>query len=172
MDRMPEANSFEIFHKYSERLADDWGLASSSDPRLPAIMTSDANTPKKFLALFAQSTEKDILERLASNPNTPEEVLIGLADHYEQSVREATANNNMAPDVVSESLAKDENLNVRFAVASNPHSSTKALEHLSEDWNPYVVRRARKTINKLKAVKPAESTAERIQDTDIAAAGK
>lgn len=172
MDRMPEANSFEIFHKYSERLAEDWGLPSASDPRLPAIITSDSKTPRKFLALFAQSTEKDILERLASNPNTPEEVLIGLADHYEQSVREAAANNNEAPDAVSESLAQDENLNVRFAVASNPHSSLKALESLQEDWNPYVVRRANKTVNKLKAMEAPKSMPRKVQSSDIAVAGK
>lgn len=153
MDRMPEANSFEIFHMYSERLAENWGLSSASDPRLPAIIASDSNTPRKFLALFAQSTEKDILERLASNPNTPEDVMIGLAEHYEQSVREAAANNNQAPNVVSESLAQDESLNVRFAVASNPHSSEKALETLENDWNPYIVRRARKTLTKLDSVK-------------------
>lgn len=149
MNKGSGTNSFELFHKYSERLAEKWGLSSASDPRLPSIITSDPNTPQKFLALFAQSSENDILERLASNPNTPEEVLIGLADHYEQSVRVAAANNNKAPDTVSESLARDESINVRFSVASNPHSSQDALERLEEDGNPYVVRRARKTLENL-----------------------
>lgn len=146
-------NSFELFHKYSERLAEKWGLNSASDPHLPALITSDPNTPRKFLALFAQSTEKDILERLASNPNTPDDVLLGLADHYESSVRLALANNNCAPDKVIESLVEDDSVNVRFTVASNPNSSKRALEALEDDTNPYVVRRASKTLNRIKALK-------------------
>lgn len=146
-------NSFELFHKYSERLAAKWGLSSASDPHLPAIITSDPNTPRKFLALFAQSTEKDILERLAANPNTPDDVLLGLADHYDAAVRLALANNNCAPDKVVESLVEDESVNVRFTVASNPHSSKRALEALESDCNPYVVRRASKTLNRIKSLK-------------------
>ncbi|MBI1271883.1 hypothetical protein GC174_15770 [bacterium] len=145
-------NSFELFHKYSERLAAKWGLNSASDPHLPAIITSDPNTPRKFLALYAQSTEKDILERLAANPNTPDDVLMGLADHYDSAVRTALANNNCAPDKVIESLVEDESVNVRFTVASNPHSSKRALKALERDCNPYVVRRASKTLNRISAL--------------------
>ncbi|MCA9814464.1 MAG: hypothetical protein R3C24_02345 [Cyanobacteriota/Melainabacteria group bacterium] len=149
-------NSFELFHKYSERLAEKWGLNSASDPHLPAIITSDPNTPRKFLALFAQSTEKDILERLAANPNTPDDVLMGLADHYDSAVRLALANNNRAPDMVIETLVEDDSVNVRFTVASNPNSSKRALEALEDDNNPYVVRRASKTLNRIKALKKKE----------------
>lgn len=156
-------NSFELFHKYSERLAAKWGLNSASDPHLPAIITSDPNTPRKFLALFAQSTEKDILERLAANPNTPDDVLMGLADHYDSAVRTALANNNSAPDEVIESLVDDDSINVRYTVASNPNSSKQALEALEGDSNPYVVRRASKTLHRIKALKKPDKIEEKSQ---------
>ena len=148
----PEISTFELFQEFSDKLVKEFDLNSKSDSELPKIITSDKRTPEDILALFAETGNKEILERIACNPNTPKSVLMKLINHKSTDVRIACANNNKAADCVSEELAEDESLNVKFAVASNPHSSGKALNKLEDDENPYVARRASKTLTRLEAL--------------------
>lgn len=121
------------------------GLRSINDPDLPEVLCADSHTPRRFLALYAQSSESELLELIASNPNTPESVMAGLAFHYVASVRAMAASNKMLSISLSESLAFDESAFVRFALASNPRSSRLALELLQKDNNLWISKRATKT---------------------------
>ena len=138
----PIKNLVETFNEYCQRKYKYLGLSSFNDPQLPDLICSDSHTPENFLALYAMSTECDLLEKLAANPNTPIEVLAGLAFHYETSVRAKTASNAKISITLSESLAIDESLPVRFVVASNPQSSARALKLLQTDLNKFVANRA------------------------------
>lgn len=139
----------ESFQSYCHKRAIQLGINEFDDHLMPEIIIADSNTPGRFLALFAQSSECRLLERLSANPSTPNEVLLGLAYHYENSVRLSVAKNMNSSNTVSESLAKDESINVRFAVASNRNSSIKALKMLQSDRNVFISKRANTTIRSI-----------------------
>lgn len=135
----------ESINDYCRRTFKTLGLRSVNDPELPEAICSDKHTPKRFLALYAQSSESELLELIASNPNTPESVMAGLAFHYVESVRAMAASNKKLSTSLSESLAFDESAFVRFALASNPRSSKLALQLLQKDSNLWISNRATKT---------------------------
>ena len=146
------SDSKETYLEYCQRAYKLFGLSSFSDPELPEVICTDAHTPQRFLALYAQSSESNLLNKLASNPNTPQDVLAGLAYHYETSVRVMTASNSRISVALSESLALDESCSVRHSVASNLSSSVEALRLLRTDLNRFVSKRANNTLDKLKTM--------------------
>lgn len=137
--------SRESINDYCRRNFKVLGLRSINDPELAEVICSDVRTPRRFLALYAQSSESELLELIASNPNTPESVMAGLAFHYVASVRAMAASNKMLSISLSESLAFDESAFVRFNLASNPRSSKLALELLQKDSNLWISKRATNT---------------------------
>jgi hypothetical protein len=114
-------------------------------------IASNPNTPASVLDYLAKTSMRfpTLLERIADNPNASRLILRQLACHPALSVRAVVAENPSAPYEAQEILVTDDDVDIRYRLAENPHVPITILELLVEDSNPYVVERARRTLNRL-----------------------
>ncbi len=116
---------------------------------LPGVLAADPCTPASILALLAQTTELDVLEKIGANPSTPHEVLLRLSLHQEFEVKNAIIDNPNASDDVIEILTGDEDADIRYAVAENHNIAIRFIVHLCDDVNPFVANRAERTLSRV-----------------------
>ncbi|MBX9691468.1 MAG: hypothetical protein K2Z81_03725 [Cyanobacteria bacterium] len=137
---------------------------------LPGVKAADPCTPASILALLAQTTELDVLEKVGANPSTPREVLLRLCHHQDSEIRNAVIDNPNIPDEALEILTNDDDADIRYAVAENHNIALRFIEHLCGDYNPFVAARAQRTLcrvsNKYNLVSmPFSSESTRINGT-------
>ncbi len=90
-----------------------------------------------------------VLERVAEHPNASVGSLLRLARHEHAKIRAAVADNCNTPETLVMELAADVSADVRYAIAENSMMPIAVLEVLVSDENPYVVHRAKSTMERL-----------------------
>lgn len=119
---------------------------------LMKYVASDKKTPSSVLNAIAGNTSNvELLIRIAANPVSPSKLLHELATHENKEVRLAVADNPNASGLVVAPLVDDESPTVRYVLAENPTTNEFVLEKLTRDDNPFVAHRAEETLFRLNA---------------------
>lgn len=116
--------------------------------RLLKLIAMHPQTPPAVLAMMTERSSPSILERIASNPNGSAEVIEFLATHPDSEVRMAVCENPSVAEDTLMILVNDPCADVRHCLAENHNIPERVLEALTEDENPYVVHRARRTLER------------------------
>lgn len=117
------------------------------------IIATSSKTAPDVLEALSRTASPMILELIAGNANCAPSLLNKLAKHPSAQVRIAAAENHHTSLETLWQLVKDEDADVRFGLAENHRIPEPILNALSEDENPYVACRARKTIERVEAVR-------------------
>ena len=129
-------------------------LAKSKDKNVVYAVAQNPNTPTKILADFAALTgdvNLAIRRYTARNPNLPTEIFTTLAGDRDKYIRGNVAQNPNTPTKILAFLAGDPDRDVRTAVARNLNTPREALAALAGDTDENVKRRAKATLEALKA---------------------
>ena len=135
-------------------------LAKSKDKNVVYAVAQNPNTPTKTLAAFTALTgdvNLAIRRNTARNPNLPTELFTTLAGDRDKYIRGNVAENKKTPPRLLAFLAGDPDNDVRLAVAGNPNTPPEALAALAGDTDENVKRRAKATLEALKAKPLVES---------------
>src|SRR5690606_1472344 len=94
-------------------------------------IASDPSTPPTVLKCIAyESSNAEVLERVAANRSTGNDVLASLATNADKDIRLAVANNHNANRITIGPLLVDESPTVRYILAENPYTDEFVLEKL------------------------------------------
>lgn len=120
-----------------------------SNDSLMKLIASDIRTPVTVLKTISENTSNvELLRRIATNPNTSEEVLNRLAKHGNKEVRLALATNPNTANIAVTPLSFDDSPTVRFTLAENPYTNTVVLETLRDDEDPVIAYQAQETLTR------------------------
>jgi hypothetical protein len=105
--------------------------------------------PADWTCYSAGENTSDRVMKSAENPATPPEILNMLAESCNLEVRKAVADNPSTQLETLMMLALDESADLRHQLAESHNIHYSVLRLLSRDSNPYVVRRAERTLARL-----------------------
>ena len=129
-------------------------LAKSKDKNVVYAVARNPNTPTKTLAAFTALTgdvNLAIRRNTARNPNLPTELFTTLAGDQDKYIRGNVGENKKTPPRLLAFLAGDPDNDVRLVVAGNPNTPPETLTALAGDTDENVKRRAKATLEALKA---------------------
>ena len=109
------------------------------------------NEPGNWTCYSAGDSTAEWVMQAAENPSTPADILGMLAESCNVEVRMAVGDNGNASLETMMILVEDESADLRYQLAENHNVHESVLELLSKDSNPYVARRAQKTLARMEA---------------------
>lgn len=112
------------------------------------IMAGAPETSISSLELLAHCNDELVRRRVCENSHCSVELLCEMADDCSPEVRIAVCHNSSTPVAVLQKLLDDPSVDVRYSLSTNYSLPLSYLKQLMEDENPYVARRATKTLSK------------------------
>jgi hypothetical protein len=148
-DRLEDEHLSAICHSLQFHLTEPTEAAHQM--RWRAV--SDPCTDPQVLQHIASRGSHHLQKRVAEHAGAAPETLDQLAVHDHHEVRASLADNQNISLQLQWQLARDPHPDVRFATAQSYHIDPDVLASLLDDDNPFVVHRAKTTLQRISAAK-------------------